>query len=90
MMELHATVFGKVQGVFFRAWTRDLGRSLGLSGWVRNRADGSVETLAQGEEQALKRFRAALAQGPPLARVVRVDIDLQECAETLSGFEIHR
>ncbi|MES1923903.1 acylphosphatase [Salinisphaera sp. T31B1] len=65
----HFTVTGRVQGVGFRAATRDRARSLGLAGWVRNRADGSVEGLARGDAQTLDALEAWLAQGPAMARV---------------------
>ncbi|MGE4551723.1 MAG: acylphosphatase [Desulfovibrionaceae bacterium] len=91
--QLHAVVTGKVQGVYFRAWTRDAALSLGLTGWVRNLPDGNVETVALGPAEVLERFRAMLRQGPPLARVGQV-LELPPLpAETeppLTGFEIRR
>ena len=66
---LHATVSGKVQGVYFRAWVYDQAASLGLRGWVRNLADGKVEVLAQGDPEALAALRQRLPQGSPLSRV---------------------
>ena len=64
---------GRVQGVWFRAWTVEQARGLGLSGWVRNRADGSVEALFAGAVGAVERMVALCHQGPPAARVDRVD-----------------
>ena len=84
-------VSGKVQGVFFRAWTRDQARGLGLSGWVRNRPDGAVETLAVADEETLARFEAALNQGPPLSRVsgVRAEpVEDGEEADASAPFDI--
>jgi acylphosphatase len=69
MSAIRYIVSGKVQGVFFRAWTRDQARSLGVSGWVRNRPDGTVEALAVADEATQARFRQRLEQGPPLSRV---------------------
>jgi acylphosphatase len=66
-------VYGIVQGVFFRASTRDEAARLGLGGWVRNRPDGSVEVLAEGDEPALRRLVAFCREGPPGARVERVE-----------------
>jgi acylphosphatase len=62
-------VTGRVQGVGYRAWARAQAVALGLSGWVRNRLDGSVELLAVGEEQALDALERACLSGPPAAAV---------------------
>jgi acylphosphatase len=60
---------GRVQGVGFRWWTVGQAQQLGLSGWVRNRRDGSVEVLAIGEPQALEALAAACGKGPAHAEV---------------------
>lgn len=70
-----ARVRGRVQGVFFRASTRDTARSLGLGGWVRNLPDGDVEVFAAGDTQALGRLRRWLDQGPARARVDAVEVE---------------
>ena len=62
-------VRGRVQGVFFRASTRTQAQALGLGGYAKNLADGSVEVLACGTEDALNRLQSWLGQGPPAARV---------------------
>jgi len=66
-------VRGRVQGVGFRYFVIRLGRSCGVRGAVRNEADGSVTAVAEGEEEALARFRAGLESGPPAARVTGVE-----------------
>jgi acylphosphatase len=66
-------IFGIVQGVFFRASARDEAARLGLRGWVRNCADGSVEVLAEGDEQDLRALVAWCREGPSGARVERVE-----------------
>jgi acylphosphatase len=68
-------VRGRVQGVGYRDWTVREARRLGLSGWVRNRRDGSVEILAQGEDAALDALAERCLEGPIPARptVVRVE-----------------
>ncbi len=66
-------VRGKVQGVFFRAGTREQAHRLGLCGHARNLADGSVEVIAAGDAQALDALEAWLHEGPPSARVERVE-----------------
>jgi acylphosphatase len=63
---------GRVQGVWFRAWTQERAVALGLSGWVRNRRDGTVEALFAGPEAAVVAMLAACRHGPPAARVARV------------------
>ncbi len=65
---------GKVQGVGYRAWTVETARRFGLVGWVRNRADGSVEVLVQGTEAAIDRFVAEAGTGPPAAKVDGIEI----------------
>ena len=67
-------VTGKVQGVWFRAWTVKQAEGLGLDGWVRNRHDGSVEALAVGAEEAVDAFISLCYEGPPKARVNGVSV----------------
>jgi acylphosphatase len=62
--QLHASVEGRVQGVGFRYFVLEVANALNLSGWVRNRWDGSVEVLAEGERQALEKLLKALQRGP--------------------------
>lgn len=68
-------VRGAVQGVGFRYFTRERAQSIGLSGWVRNQADGTVLVEAQGEEQELDQLIAMLNRGPGLARVRGLEVD---------------
>ncbi len=67
-------VRGRVQGVWYRAWTVKTARSLGVDGWVRNLSDGSVEILASGSEPDLDALVAACREGPPAARVDDVEV----------------
>jgi acylphosphatase len=67
-------VHGRVQGVFYRAWSAEQARSLGLKGWVRNRRDGSVELLVEGEETSVEKMIARCREGPPAAAVERIDV----------------
>lgn len=82
----HLMILGRVQGVFYRNWTVDTARSLGLAGWVRNRMDGSVEAFVQGNADAVARFITLAQDGPPAAKVARIDAsDVAE--EALGSFE---
>ena len=67
-------ITGRVQGVAFRASTIMAAQSLGLAGWVANRADGSVETVAEGDEAGIAEFIRWCHQGPPAARVDHVEV----------------
>ena len=73
MTRLHAAIRGRVQGVGFRWFALDTAESLGLTGWVRNLKDGSVEAEAQGTEEALKEFVERLRTGNPAARVDSIE-----------------
>jgi len=71
-------VTGHVQGVFFRAWAAEHARELGVVGWIRNASDGSVEAHLEGDKHAVQRLIDHLHQGPPAARVERVDVEATE------------
>jgi acylphosphatase len=71
-------VRGRVQGVFFRVETRDRARSLGLSGWVRNARDGSVEAVFEGDRERIESMLAWCRRGPSLARVDEVQAAWEE------------
>lgn len=80
MSDLHVRITGMVQGVGFRWFVRERARRLGLSGWVRNLPDGSVEVAASGEPGQLELLRSELRRGPSGARVDEVD-DVNRHAE---------
>ena len=71
----HLPITGKVQGVWYRAWTVETARSLGLAGWVRNRTDGSVEAVVEGDARAVDQFLALARVGPAAARVAAVETE---------------
>ena len=83
------SVNGRVQGVYFRQSTRQRAQQLGLRGWVRNCDDGSVEGVASGSDDALHQLRDWLQQGPPGAKVERVEWSLSEM-QLFEGFEVLR
>lgn len=71
---LYALVHGRVQGVNFRYYATRTAQRLDLTGWVANRRDGTVETVAEGERKALQEFQDFLHRGPPSAVVQQVDV----------------
>ena len=70
----HVMIRGRVQGVGFRMWVEDTALARGLEGWVRNRRAGAVEAVLAGHEDAVEAMIAACRNGPPSARVERVDV----------------
>jgi acylphosphatase len=83
----HYRVSGRVQGVFFRATTREKARTLGLTGWVRNLADGRVEAVACGESTQLELLEEWLRHGPELAKVDSVEVTAEDYTP-YTGFEV--
>ena len=80
-------IAGRVQGVFYRASAQSIARRLGLTGWVRNLADGRVEVVACGPEDRLAEFKRWLRQGPPQANVSSVD-ENEVSAQAFLNFEV--
>jgi acylphosphatase len=80
-------VRGRVQGVFFRVETRDRARSLGLSGWVRNSTDGSVEAVFEGDPERVQSMVDWCGRGPAGASVDSVDVAWEEPAGE-QGFSV--
>jgi acylphosphatase len=90
LARLHAIVIGIVQGVSFRWATVDRAEALNLTGWVRNRADGSVEVIAEGPKAALEQLLGFLHHGPPGAVVREVQVDWPPATGEFQHFEIRR
>ena len=86
---VHVIVEGRVQGVFFRAYTRDEAVKLGLSGWVRNRPDGTVEALIEGEKTALEKMLQWFHKGSPNSLVETVHALEEPPVSDNTPFEIH-
>ncbi|MFZ3073394.1 MAG: acylphosphatase [Thermodesulfobacteriota bacterium] len=86
----HVVIEGLVQGVFFRDNTRETASSNGISGWVRNNPDGTVEAIFEGEEEAVKKTVEWCRKGPNGARVERVDVRWDEFMGEFYGFDIIR
>lgn len=87
MVRRRVTVHGRVQGVWFRDGTARLARAEGVAGWVRNRADGSVEAVLEGSSGAVEAVIDYCGSGPPSATVERVEVTDEE-PEGLRGFRI--
>ena len=81
---------GRVQGVSYRAWTKEKADGLGLSGWVRNRPDRSVEALFSGPAETVERMLGLCRKGPLLARVDDVGVTEVAEAPATPGFSIER
>jgi acylphosphatase len=82
-----ATAHGQVQGVFFRDGVRRLAERHGVSGWVRNNWDGTVEAVFEGDEEAVERLVSFMGEGPRGARVDRLEVK-DEQPEGLTSFEV--
>ncbi len=79
---------GRVQGVFFRQSTKDTAIQLGLTGWAKNSADGSVEVVFEGGRKAVDAAIEWCRQGPAAAHVIEVTVDWQDFQDEFSGFGI--
>lgn len=88
MVRAHVIVRGMVQGVFFRSYTREWARELGVKGWVRNLPDGSVEAIFEGEEGRVKEIIERCRKGPPLAVVEKVEVNWEPYKGEFKEFEI--
>ncbi len=88
MERRHYMIAGRVQGVGYRYFTRQAAQRLGLTGWVRNLGDGSVEAEIQGDAAALDACEKVLHQGPPLGHVTGVRVQARPLAEGETGFAI--
>jgi acylphosphatase len=90
LRRIHVLVSGRVQGVGYRAATREWAESLQLSGWVRNLRDGRVEIAAEGEAALIGRFIELCREGPASARVSECRVAEEPPLEDASGFEVRR
>ena len=85
---LHAIVEGRVQGVGFRAFVERNAWQLGVTGWVRNRWDGTVELTAEGDRAALDQLLGAIRRGPQASRVTRVEPHWKPATGEFSRFSM--
>ncbi len=89
MIQVHLHVTGKVQGVWFRAYTRDCAIAMKLEGWVRNDRDGSVHIVAVGTKEKIDQFILQVKTGSPQSQVDHVHIS-EETLSDHNGFEIRK
>lgn len=89
MKKAHLLISGRVQGVFYRAFTKEVAESLGLKGWVRNLRDGRVEAVFEGDEDKISIAIERCKEGPPYAKVDNIEISWSE-PEGLVDFEIKK
>lgn len=88
MKNAHCMIYGFIQGVGYRKWVKKEAQKLGVTGWIRNLPDGSVEALLQGTEDKQKQLITLCKKGPFLADVEKVDIVWEEEKEKLADFNL--
>ena len=88
LARLHANIKGRVQGVGFRAFVVDKALGLGVKGWTRNRWDGSVEVMAEGERIVLDQFLLALRRGPAMSNVSQLDLEWSSATGEFKTFYV--
>lgn len=88
MKRLTANITGQVQGVSYRYYARREANRLGLTGWVQNERDGSVQLVAEGSEESLAELRRFLQEGSPMARVNNVQASMSNASGEFARFEV--
>lgn len=89
-VRIHAVFHGRVQGVFFRARTQEFASEEGVTGWVRNLADGTVEAVFEGEEEVVRRVLQRCRTGVSAARVTKVEEKVEEYRGEFREFLVER
>jgi acylphosphatase len=84
----HLFIEGRVQGVFYRAFTREIAHSLGLRGWVRNLYDGRVEAVFEGKKQIIEQAIEECFSGPPGSKVTNMEVKWEEFQGDMQGFAV--
>ena len=88
MKQVHLLISGFVQGIGYRSWVRSRARSLGLTGWINNLENGSVETVFQGEEEKIKEMIKLCKEGPPMAEVENIEIQWDQINGEFKDFQV--
>lgn len=86
LLRVHAIIEGRVQGVGYRAFVVQKAGELNLKGWVRNRWEGSVEVVAEGNKSDLEKLLEALRQGPRMAFISKIAVDWEPATDEFYGF----
>lgn len=81
-------ISGKVQGVWYRATTKEKAEELGVKGWVRNTSDGKVEAVFEGDQNNIEEMIKWCKKGPDFANVIDVDVNPEKLSEEFEGFNI--
>lgn len=84
----HVLVEGRVQGVYYRSYTLDAARALGVTGWVRNRRDGRVEAVFEGDEEAVRKMVQWCWKGSPSSRVTNVEVNWEKPTGEFEDFSV--
>ncbi len=87
-VKAHLFIEGRVQGVFYRAFTRNLASKLGLNGWTRNLYDGRVEAVFEGSRELIEKAIEECRKGPVGSSVENIDVEWKESSGEFKGFEI--
>lgn len=85
---MHLFIEGRVQGVFYRAFTRNVASKLGLNGWVRNLYDGRVEAVLEGDRSLIEQAILECRKGPSGSYVSDIEVEWEDFSGDLRGFEI--
>jgi len=88
LVRAHVIIEGRVQGVFFRSSTQDEAVRLGITGWVKNRRDGKVEAVFEGEKEKVEEIIRWCHVGPPWAKVTKVDVSWEPYKGEFKRFSI--
>ena len=87
-IQAHVLISGRVQGVWFRASTKQKAEQLGIKGWVRNTSDGCVEAVFEGQEELVREIVEWCYHGPPMAKVSNVEVKTQESKDSFDRFSV--
>ena len=87
-IRVHVIISGRVQGVFFRAETQRAAKNFGVFGWVRNKSDGTVEAVFEGDKDTVDAMIAWCHKGSPHSKVTDMDVRREDYSGRFSGFEI--
>ncbi len=88
LKRVHVIIFGEVQGVFFRDFTKKIADSIGVFGWVKNNSNGSVEAIAEGSKKQLDEFLEKCSKGPQTSEIVEVRRLWEKASGEFKGFGI--